>query len=78
VTRLILNAEALNKLAGITRPVELSDEAGRVIGRFFPQVDLSRYEPLDPQVSEEELNRRAASTERTYTTAEVLAHLETL
>lgn len=39
---------------------------------------MSMFEPLEPQVSDEELRRRSRSDEKTYTTAEVLAHLESL
>jgi hypothetical protein len=34
--------------------------------------------PFEPQVSEEELERRSHSNEPVYTTDEVLAHLEKL
>ena len=33
---------------------------------------------LEPQITREELQRRKLSNEKTYTTAEVLAYLETL
>jgi hypothetical protein len=39
-------------------------------------INLSEWEPLSPDVSEEKLDRRAKSKERRYMTAEVLAHLE--
>jgi hypothetical protein len=47
------------------------------LGQFIPKVDLSEYGPFEPQVSEEELDRREQETE-SYTTAEVLAYLEKL
>jgi hypothetical protein len=53
-------------------------QAEQVLGRFFPKVDLSNYEPLEPQVSEEELDRRSKSKGKCYTTAEVVAYLESL
>jgi hypothetical protein len=50
-----------------------------VIGRFLPVLDANEYEGLDPQISEEERRRRKATKDgKTYSTAEVLAHLEKL
>jgi hypothetical protein len=48
------------------------------LGRFIPALDPSQYEPLQPQISDEELQRRRNSNEKRYTTAEVLAYLEKL
>ncbi len=42
-----------------------------------PLIDMSEWEPVSPDVSEEELDRREQETE-SYTTAEVLAYLERL
>ena len=56
---------------------ELCDVDGTVLARVLPIVDRSRYEPLEPQVSESELDRRELEVEE-YTTAEVLAHLRSL
>lgn len=75
--RLIVDASLPGKLLNLVQPVELCDVSGRVLGRFFPQLNPSEYN-LEPQVSQEELQRRKQSNERTYTTAEVLAYLETL
>lgn len=77
MTRLLVDAMLPGKLAGLLHPVELCDAEGRVIGRFFPHLDPSEYD-LEPQISREELERRKRSNEKTYTTAEVLAHLEKL
>jgi hypothetical protein len=59
-------------------PVELCDESGKVLGRFIPKIDLSEWEPISPDISEEELRRREQSNEKRYTTAEVIAYLESL
>jgi hypothetical protein len=74
--KIVIDAALRAQLQAITEQVELCDESGQVLGRFLPTVDLSQYEPLEPQVSEEELERRSRSNEKTYTTAEVLAYLE--
>ena len=75
MTQIVFDAELRNKLHGLTQQFEVCDESGRVVGRFYPVPDLSQYEPLEPQVSDEELRRREPSTEW-YSTAKVLAHLE--
>ena len=59
-------------------PVEVCDESGRVIARLFPTLDPSQYEPMEPQISKEELQRRKQSKGKTYSTAEVLARLKKL
>jgi hypothetical protein len=77
MTRVVIEAALRGKLDGITQPVELCDESGRVLGRFIPVIDMSEWEPLTPEASEEELDRREQSTEW-YTTEEVLAYLRNL
>ena len=57
--------------------VELCDPSGRVIGKFVPTAELSDWEPVSPDVSEEELQEREKSTEW-FTGEEVLAHLKRL
>jgi hypothetical protein len=74
MTQIILDAALRSKLLDLTQPLELTDESGRVLGRFYPAPDRS---PQEPQISEEELDLREQETE-SYTTAEVLAHLEKL
>ena len=77
MTRVIIDEALRSKLYNLTQPLELCDESGRVLARLTPLADLSQYEPLEPQVSEEELDRREQETE-SYTTAEVLAYLRKL
>lgn len=55
-----------------------STAASLAENEFVSPIDLSEWEPLSPDVSEEELDRRAKSTEKRYTTVEILAHLEIL
>ncbi len=50
----------------------MCDPSGKVLGRFVPLIDLSEWEPVTPEISEEELDRRERSNERRSTTAEVL------
>ena len=76
MTQIILDAGISNQLHNLTHPVELCDPSGRVLGHFVPLIDLSEWEPLSPDISEEEVRRRALSREKRYTTEEDLANLE--
>ena len=78
MTRVIVDASLLAKLHNLTETLVLCDAKGQVFGHFVPSVDLSEWEPVSPDVSEEELDRRAKSGEPRYSTADVLAHLSQL
>lgn len=76
MTQIIVDASLSSRLLSLSQPVELCDRSGQVLGRFVPLIDLSEWEPLSPDVSEEELDRRSKSKEKRYTSAEIRAHLE--
>ncbi|MHB1423795.1 MAG: hypothetical protein ACYC3I_11490 [Gemmataceae bacterium] len=76
--QIIVDAALSSHLHSVNQPVELCDVSGQVLGKFVPLINLAEWEPLSPDVSEEELDRRARSKEKRYTTAEVRAHLEKL
>jgi hypothetical protein len=78
MTRITLDAELRCKLLNLTQPLELCDEEGQVLARLLPTIDSTLYECLEPQISREEFQRRKQNKGKTYTTAEVLAHLENL
>jgi hypothetical protein len=78
MTRVIVDAALLSRLHNLTQPLELCDDSGRILARILPAVDPSLYEGLEPQISREELEQRKNNKGKTYTTAEVLAHLEKL
>lgn len=78
MTQIIVDDALRSKLHDLTQALEFRDEAGHLLGRFLPAFDPSLYEELTPPISEEELQRRRQSKEKTYTTAEVLAYLEKL
>ena len=77
MTKIILDEALRAKLRGLLQPLELCDEAGRVVARVFPSLDLSEYEPWEPPISEEELRQREESNEW-YSSQEVLARLRQL
>ncbi len=56
--------------------VEIRDDAGKSLGKIYPQGELDPNEPLvpwDPTITQEELDRRAA--EPSYTFEEVRKRL---
>ncbi len=76
--RITLDASTSSQFQAVAGTVEVCDPSGRVLGNFVPKIDLSEWEFLTPDISDEELERRRNSNERRYTTAEVLAYLEKL
>lgn len=72
-----LDAGLASTLHNLTQVVQLCDPSGRILGRFVPLIDMSEWEPVSPDISEEELDRREQSTEW-YTTEEVMAQLKHL
>jgi hypothetical protein len=78
MVKITLDAGLASKLQELSRTVELCDPSGKVVGKFVPLVDLSVWEPLTPEITEEELDRLEKSNEKRYSTAEVLAYLKSL
>ncbi len=59
MTRIVLDAQAPEKLANAKGIVEICDTQGRVLGMYAAGPELKSLFKLEPQVSEEELDRRA-------------------
>jgi hypothetical protein len=78
MTQITVDPTLSSQLDELGQIVELCAPSGKVLGKFVPLIDLSEWEPVSPDVSEEELDRRERSNEKRYTTAEVLAFLEKL
>ncbi len=78
MVQIMIDPTLANKLQGLSDVVELCDAAGCVLGRFVPRLELSEWEPVSADISAEELDRRFRSQEKRFTTAKVLAHLESL
>jgi hypothetical protein len=76
MTQIILDAATLSKLNNLREPAELCDETGKVRAQLFPVFDPSEWEPVGPDLSDEEIERRLQEPD--YSTAEVLAYLESL
>jgi hypothetical protein len=71
MTQIMIDAQVRSKLMNLSSSLELVDETGRVLGVFTPRTSK------EPQISEEVLDRREQEQE-SFSTAEVLAHLEKL
>lgn len=74
MTTFTLPGEIGSQLIAAQECVVLCDGAGKTIGYFTPAAGAAE---LDPQISEEELDRRERE-EQTFTSAEVRAHLGSL
>jgi hypothetical protein len=77
MTRVLYDAVLKEKLPDLDETIELCDEEGHVLARIHRVLD-PMHDLLEPQISMEEINRRATYKGKTYTTAEVLAYLEQL
>jgi hypothetical protein len=47
-----------SKLINASHTEELCDRSGQLIGHFVPIVDKSKYQDVEPHISDEELDRR--------------------
>lgn len=76
MARIILDESLRSVFLGFSKPLEVCDSNGRLVGTFLPSVDYDAVERARPFVSEEELDRRNESPG--FSTAEVLAKLQAL
>lgn len=65
--------QLIEKVKSAMEPLQLFDEQGALLGRLIPE--RNPHYRWEPQISEEEIQRREASTE-VLTTAQVKKHLE--
>jgi hypothetical protein len=77
MTKVILDQATLSKLDQIKDRVEVCDETGRTRGYFLPVAPRSLSEGVEVPFSEEEL-QQAEDDPESFSTAEVLAYLESL
>ena len=75
----VVDAATAAKLLSARATLVVKDATGRVLGRFTPDDLAAMYAATqDHGLTPEELERRLAPDAKTYTTAEVLAHLRSL
>jgi hypothetical protein len=77
MSELVVPETVAAQLQGVFHPIHLCDSSGKRLGRFVPELDLSEYEIVGPEPTEEELREIEQSTEW-YSTDEVLQYLEKL
>lgn len=78
MTRITVDDLLRKKLLDLASPLELCNDKGRVLAQVTPVSGSREYFPPEPQISAEELRRRARSKEKRYNTSEVLKHLDSL
>lgn len=76
--RIVIDERLPEKLLTLNSSAELIDPQGHLIAVVHPRIDSSLYEMVGPEVSDEELDRRANSDGPWHTTEEVLARLRKL
>jgi hypothetical protein len=75
MTRIIVDPATRAKLADARDPLELCDDSGHLSGHFIPLPDADERSLMEPQVSDEELDRRVRE-EGGRSLEEILADLE--
>ena len=75
--RIPYDAVLREKLPNLSEPLEICDEAGKVLAKVNPVFNPDDYEPWEPQITKEELDRRMQNAVW-LTTEEALAYLEKL
>jgi hypothetical protein len=78
MTRVTIDADLERKLLGFSTEIELCDKEGRVVARVKPAIEAYQFDPLMPLASAEELDRLSKSSEKRFSTREMLDHLEKL
>jgi hypothetical protein len=76
--RIVIDERLHEKLLALKSSAELVDPQGHLIAVVHPRFDPALHEMIGPEVSEEELDRRAHSDGPWHTTEEVLARLRKL
>jgi hypothetical protein len=61
MSRITVDSATLPKLQGISQPVDLCDDQGRIVGHFVPYPGGIPSGALELDIPEEELDRRAAN-----------------
>ncbi len=82
MVRITVDNELRKKLLDFTEDVEICDDTGEVLARvqrIMPwMVPDEEWEPLTPEISPEEIQRRLKEGGPTFTTEEVLEQLRKL
>jgi hypothetical protein len=74
----VCDAALLEKLHDLAEPLDLFDKPGHVLARIVPALDLELDLFRAPPINKADLRRRRMQRGKTYTTAELIAYLESL
>jgi hypothetical protein len=79
MSTIVVDAATKAKILAAGGVAEVRDENGELIGRFYAEPEIPPPEVLaEMEMTAEEYRRAFAPGAKTYTTAEVLAHLRGL
>jgi hypothetical protein len=56
MTQITIDAALSSQLQRLGQVAELRDPSGKVVGKFVPHIDLSTWEAVTPEPTEEELD----------------------
>jgi hypothetical protein len=73
MTKIFVDLATRKKLNDLREPADLVDESGKILAHLTPAVDLTKWTPVDPGLSDEELERRRHEPD--YSTVEVLCYI---
>jgi hypothetical protein len=79
--RIPIDDELRARFRDFQHDIELYDKDGKVLARFLrstPWSDPEDWEPLTPEISQEEIERRLAEGGPTFTTAQLIDELRKL
>jgi hypothetical protein len=75
MTRVTIDVEVRKALLNFTKPLELCDESGTILGKLIPtKSDMTADDWIDltPDETDEEIQRAIDSGEETYSTQELI------
>lgn len=78
MSTIVVGEDLCRQLQGLDHSVDMVDPQGKVLGKFIPTLNADDFEGLEPKISAEEARRRLERRSKTFTTQEVLKHLESL
>jgi hypothetical protein len=79
MTRVIIDPEVRKVLLNFTKPLDLCDESGSILGKLIPTkpiTDTDDWIDLTPDETDEEIQRAIDSGEETYSTDELIGQIK--
>jgi hypothetical protein len=79
MTRVTIDNEIRKVLLNFTKPLELCDETGSILGKLIPtKPDVAAHDWIDltPDETDEEIDRAIDSGEETYSTQDLIDQIK--